>query len=171
MATTKTGRDLVKDQLWIWGFLVSQGVYFWVQHRWPDSRASTAAPLVMSAVFVSWFGYKASTGYLLRKPHWTRESWKRYLRLAAMPIAVLILFFTEVFLFDTKLYDAKIFRLVFGGPNSLLRSLWIVVDLALMVFGAIGLAAAIDWLNRGEPSEQFTRTRWFRRSRGSAIAD
>jgi hypothetical protein len=43
--------------------------------------------------------------------------------------------------------------------------------LALMGFGAIGLPIAIDWLGQGEPSEQFTRTRLFRRSGSSPIAD
>jgi hypothetical protein len=30
----------------------------------------------------------------------------------------------------------------------------------LLVFGAVGLVIALDWLHRGDPSEQFTRRRW-----------
>jgi hypothetical protein len=40
---------------------------------------------------------------------------------------------------------------------------WLLLSLALMLFGAFGIAMAIHWLSSGEPSEQFTRTRWFRR--------
>jgi hypothetical protein len=42
-----------------------------------------------------------------------------------------------------------------------------LVMLALMGFGAIGLPITIDWLGQGEPSQQFTRTHLFRRSGSS----
>jgi hypothetical protein len=35
----------------------------------------------------------------------------------------------------------------------------------MMLLGVVGLIAAADWLAKGEPSEQFTRTRWFQRRR------
>jgi hypothetical protein len=57
-----------------------------------------------------------------------------------------------------------------GAPQSATRIVWIVIILALMLFGAFGLIAAIEWLEKGEPSEQFTRTRWFQRRRRRAIA-
>ena len=110
----------------------------------------------MIVCLLAWFGSKTWTGYQRRRPYWTAESWRRYLRLTAMPVFVLILFFAEL-----ALFDVKAIRPVFGAPHSGLRTVWILIDFALMGFGAIGLAVAIGWLERGEPSEQFTRRRFF----------
>ncbi len=50
-----------------------------------------------------------------------------------------------------------------GAPHSATRIVWIVIMLAMMILGVSGFTAAIDWMEKGEPSEQFTRTRWFQR--------
>ena len=170
MATAADARSFRNRQFVMWGFLVVQIVRIWLDRKWPDSLASQIALWVMGTYFICWFGYMVWTGYRRRLPYWTPESWRRYLRLTAMPVAVIVLFFVSVFLFDTDLYSKETFRLVFGQANSALRMAWVIIDLTLMVVGATGLVAAIDWLNRGEASEQFTRTRWFRRGSGSAIA-
>lgn len=105
-----------------------------------------------------WLAVRIRKGYRLRRPHWTRESWFRYLRLAWMPAAALVVFFALVLLFDYR-----VIRI--GNPGSALRRFSIAVDLALMLFGVSGLIRALDWMTDGEPSQQFTRTRWFQRQR------
>ena len=52
---------------------------------------------------------------------------------------------------------------VLGAPRSPTRAVAALTILALMILGVIGLVRAIDWIEKGEPSEQFTRTRWFER--------
>ena len=53
----------------------------------------------------------------------------------------------------------------FGGPKSSTRAIFALSMLVLMLLGAVGLVVATDWLTKGEPSEQFTRTAWFQRRR------
>ncbi len=105
-------------------------------------------------------GLRIRKGYLLRRQHWTRESWLRYLRLAWVPVAAIVVFFALVLMFD---HGPR----VFGSPGSPTRRTFIAVALALMAFGASGLMKAVNWLADGEPSQQFTRTRWFQRQRSS----
>ena len=104
-----------------------------------------------------WFSVKIRLGYLRRRPYWTRASWLRYLRLVALPVIALI-----VVLWLSSGYPSWI---VLGAPRSALRSVWIVIIFALMILGVSGVIRADDWLTKGEPSEQFTRTRWFQRAR------
>ena len=35
----------------------------------------------------------------------------------------------------------------------------------MMLLGVAGLIVAVDWLAKGDPAEQFTRTWWFQRRR------
>jgi len=128
----------------------------WVDRRWPDSLAAAILFYVWSAYFLAWFGSKIWTGYQRRKPYWTRASWIRFFRLAAMPVGVLIVFFALVFAFDAQ-------PTLFGSRGSTVRVMSALLDLALMFVGVAGVMRAIDWLERGEASEPFTRTRWFQR--------
>lgn len=150
----------------MFGFVILGLLKIWIDRRWPDSRWATAVMYVYSLWFLAWFGSKVVKGYRRRKPYWTGDSWRRYLRLVAMPVLALVLLFTELFLTDINGSG-----IVFGAPRSALRTVWVLIDLALMGLGAVGLSIAVDWMSRGEPSEQFTRTRWFRRGGTSAIAD
>ena len=156
MAPPPTARQFWREQVFIWVWVIVNTLHLWVSHRWPDTLASTVTSYAMSAAFVAWFGYKSWNGYLRRQPYWTSESWRRYLRLVSMPVVALVLLFTELWFFDMKGS-----RAVFGEAQSALRTIWLLIDLALMAFGAIGIAVAIGWLGKGEPSQQFTRTRWF----------
>ncbi len=129
---------------------------------WPGSIAATLARIAFFSYFTVSLGLQIRTGYLRRRPHWTRESWLRYLRLAVMPVVAitLLLLLSSI---DTS-------SNLLGAPQSAARTVWIVIMLAMLLFGALGLIIAIEWLKKGEPSEQFTRTRWFQRRRRSAIA-
>jgi hypothetical protein len=53
------------------------------------------------------------------------------------------------------------------GAPSIGRAVWAGVLVVLLLFGGIGLAVALEWMMRGEPSEQFTRRRWFELRRPS----
>ena len=152
----------------IWCSLAFQLLRIVLQRGWPDSLAADFAMYANSAFILAWLGYTVWTGYQRRKPYWTRESWRRYLRLTAMPVIVLVLVLGEIYLFDARLYDANLFRSVFGPAQSAQRLAWILVDVILGVLGTIGVMNAIDWMLRGEPSEQFTRTQWFRQRSESA---
>jgi len=131
-------------------------------------RPATIIAIVVNFAFLGsvlvLLGLRIRTGYLLRLQYWTRESWLRYLRLAWMPVAAIVAFFALVLLFGSR-------AIRFGDPGSVARRTFIAIDLALMVFGVLGLWAAIEWLVRGEPTQQFTRTRWFQRQRPKVPAE
>jgi hypothetical protein len=126
---------------------------------WPGSIAATLVRIAFYSFFPIWLGLKIRTGYSCRRPHWTRESWRRYLRLAVMPVVAIGL---AALLLSS--------RDLLGAPQSATRMVWFVIMFAMLLFGGLGLITAIEWLERGESSEQFTRTRWFQRRRRSAIA-
>ena len=146
----------------MWGFVILSALKIWLERRWPTSLAATLASYACLVLFLIWFGSEAWAGYQRRRPHWSRESWRRYLRLAAMPVVAIVLLFIELAFLDPKGTG------IFGAPKSMLRIVWMGIDLMLMGFGAIGLSSAVDWLRDGEPSEPFTRTRWFQRRRRAA---
>jgi len=144
-----------------WGFVVL-GLANIVVGEWkPGSIAAALANYAFMGFGMFWLGLRVRTGYRRRRPYWTRESWVRYLRLAAMPVAAV-----AVVLFMST--DSGM-RLM-GSPQSTTRGVWIVILMALLILGGVGLPIAVDWMERGAASEQFTRTRWFQRRRPSAVA-
>ena len=141
----------------VWVSLALSLLNIVVGRRWPGSLAATLASRAFIGFGTVWLVMRIRQGYLLRKPHWTRESWFRYLRLAAMPVAAVavVLYFSS---FD-NMSDAL------GAPHTTTRMVWAIALTTLLIFGAIGLGVAVDWMVRGEPGQQFTRTRWFQRQR------
>ena len=125
-------------------------------HRWKGWDVATVVKYVFLSYWPLLLCAKAWVGYERRKPFWTRESWLRYLRLAVMPVIALALVLWIASGVDSRWS-------VLGAPQSLTRGVWIVIMLGMMLWGAFGLIGAVDWLAKGEPSEQFTRTRWFQR--------
>lgn len=125
------------------------------ERSWPGSAAATVVRIVWFSTVAIWIGLKIRTGYRRRRSHWTRQSWVRYLRLAVMPVVALALvLYWSSFDFSTH---------TFGAPESATRLVWVGLMLSMMILGALGVIVAIDWMERGEPSTQFTRTRWFQR--------
>jgi hypothetical protein len=125
---------------------------------WPGSAAAAGVRIGWFGTFAIWFGLKVWTGYRRRRPHWTRQSWVRFLRLAVMPVVALALvFYGSSFDFSTN---------TFGAPGSATRLVWVGLMLSMMILGAQGVIVAIDWMERGEAAEPFTRTRWFQRRHG-----
>jgi len=149
---------------WMWGVAVTMWLQIWFDRRWPGSPDYHLAFYANMLLSLGWMGYLSWTGYRRRRPFWTRESWRLYRQLAWMPVAALVVFMALVFAFDAR-------PSLFGAHESATRLSFIAVDLTLMLFGVVGVVMAIGWLTDGEPSEPFTRTRWFRRRRTSAIAD
>ena len=141
----------------VYGFLGLALLNIAVPRYWPGSVAATLINYVLLGGMTIAFAFRIRAGYLCRKPYWTRDSWLRYLRLAAMPVvAVFLVLFLSSFDMSSD---------VLGAPRSATRTVWVVVILGMMLLGVIGLIIAMDWLAKGEPSEQFTRTRWFQRRR------
>ena len=152
-----------KSERWTLGGLVGLQMLMILTGRWwPGSIAHTLVRIAVYSYFSIWLGLKIRTGYSRRRPHWTRESWLRYLRLAVMPVVAIAL------LLVLSSIDSS--SNVLGAPQSSTRIVWIVIMFAMLLFGGLGLLTAIEWLEKGESSEQFTRTRWFHRRRRSAIA-
>jgi hypothetical protein len=142
------------------GFLVFLGLMLLdigVRRYWPGSMGSTIVKYVYLCWVPIWFAFRIRAGYLRRRPHWTRESWFRYLRLAAMPVlaVALVLYLSS---FDPS-------SNALGAPHTATRTVLAISLVGMLLLGAVGLGVATDWLTRGEPSEQFTRTRWFQRRR------
>jgi small-conductance mechanosensitive channel len=137
-----------------WGslFLMVLMVTNLVVGRWkPGSIAATLLSYTFIVAISGWFAVKIRHGYRRRRPYWTRESWLRYLRLAAMPVAAVILVLA--------MSTGPAIRMM-GAPQSTTRNVGAAILVTLLVFGAVGLVIALDWLHRGDPSEQFTRRRW-----------
>jgi hypothetical protein len=146
-----------------WPFVALMFLNFGLSKWRPGTMAATVVNYAFLASIPIWLGMRIRTGYNLRRPHWTRESWRRYLRLAWMPVAAVVAFFVLVLLFDHR-------ASLFGRSGSSTRRAWIFIVLTLMFIGVFGVQRALDWMARGEPSQQFTRTRWFQRQRPNTSA-
>jgi hypothetical protein len=139
------------------GFLGLLLLNLGVDHYWPGSVSATIVRYVFFGVATVALAARIRAGYLRRRPHWTVTSWLRYLRLAAMPVIALSL---VLYLSSFDMHSNAL-----GAPHSTTRAVIAAALVAMMLLGVIGLIVAMDWLAKGEPSEQFTRTRWFQRRR------
>lgn len=156
MTAPETTRRRRTETLAICGLAILTWAYIWLDRQWPGSLSHVLVGYAQKAWVLVWFSSKIWRGYRRRRPYWMPESWRRYLKLAAMPFAVLVLFFALVLTFDAK-------PELFGSRASVVRLISALVDIALMLIAVIGLVRALGWLEQGEPSEQFTRTGWFTR--------
>jgi hypothetical protein len=157
--TTATNRDNAghSQPLEFFGFVVLMLLNIAVSRYLPGSAAATMVKIAYLTWVPVWLAFRIRAGYLRRKPHWTRASWLRYLRLAAMPvIAVSLMLYLSSF--DTS-------SNVLGAPHSTTRAVVAAGLVAMMLLGVVGLIVAVDWLAKGDPAEQFMRTRWFQRRR------
>ena len=124
-------------------------------NKWrPDSITSQVSNFAMIATLIIWLGLSFRAGYLRRRPYWTRDSWLRYARLASLPMVAI--------LFVLTMSTESGMRLM-GEARSSTRALWVIALLVLLVLGAIGIVLALQWLRKGDPSVQFTRSSWLPR--------
>lgn len=106
---------------------------------------------------------RIGSGYLRRRPHWTPDSWRRYLLACAVPLVAL--------LFIVGIAVAIDMRLPFvGASRSALRAAWVGAIVLGLVVGGIGLSLAVSWLHDGEPSSQFALPRWLTRRPRSSVS-
>ena len=144
-----------------WGIIVLMVANIVVGRWMPGSLAASLASYAFIGSITIWFGLRIRSGYRRRRPYWTRESWLRYLRLAAMPVAATI--------FVLAMSTETGMRMM-APARSTARSMTALGLVLLLLFGAFGLARAVDWLMEGAPSDQFTRRNWIPRRRSKAIA-
>jgi hypothetical protein len=92
----------------------------------------------------------ARRGYLRRRPHWTGESWRRYLVTCAIPASALVLLVASLVAHAIRLP-------AIGAPGSATRGVFAGVTTLCLVVAAAGIAQAAWWLAEGDPSRQFRR--------------
>ena len=80
----------------VFGFLGLALLNIGVGRYWPGSVAASLVSYVFLGGMTIAFAVRIRAGYLRRKPYWTRDSWLRYLRLAAMPVIAVILVLCSV---------------------------------------------------------------------------
>ena len=96
---------------------------------------------------------RARAGYRRRRPYWTPDSWRLYLKAFSVPVGALAI----VVFMDAALE----WRLpIVGASRSTTRGFWAAGSVVFMVIGVGGLLSAIEWLNQGDPSRQFALPRW-----------
>lgn len=100
-------------------------------------------------------------GYLRRRPHWTRQSWRQFAIGCSIPAGAL---FALVGIFTVFALQLPII----GEPGSPLRRIWATSVGLLAVTGGVGLSVVRRWLAAGEPDQQFELPRWFRRRRSDS---
>jgi hypothetical protein len=116
------------------------------------------------------FGYlsidivlSARAGYLRRRPYWTPDSWRRYLKACSVPVGALVIVVFMMTALEWKLP-------LVGASRSTVRGLWAAGILVFMLIGAVGLTSTIGWLNEGDPSRQFALPRWLTLGRSERSA-
>ena len=125
-----------------------------------NDAAPWAGPLryAVLAYFLGDIAFRVRSGYLRRRPHWTRDSWRRYLAACAVPVGALLLMVGLMFVLEAR-------PPFVGEPKSALRGAWVAVILVFMLIGTVGFVFAMGWLESGEATQQFQLPRWLRRTK------
>ena len=114
----------------------------------PQSVLTTPMRYTALALVLVQFAWTAVSGYFIRRPHWTPESWRRFVFACAFPILSLLI--------GIGMESALEFGLpVVGQARSALRLAWGLGTLAFAMYGVIGFSTALFWLRDGDPSSQF----------------
>lgn len=120
------------------------------------SPLATLLRTAVSAYYLIVIFLHVRTGYRRRQPHWTGESWRRYLTAAVIPFLALVGVFAMAAAVDWKLPIA-------GASRSPLRGVWVGAMMVLMLFAIVGITLVVSWLRDGDPARQFEWPRWLRR--------
>ena len=119
----------------------------------PHSALASAVRYLGFAYIAIDLVLRAREGYLRRRPHWTRESWRGYRKLCLIPAGA--------FLVMAAMMTAIELRLpIVGASRSMPRMLWVLGTVLFMLVFAVGLIMVIERLREGEPSRQFEWPRW-----------
>ena len=124
----------------------------------PQSAIASALRYLGVAYIMIDLALRVREGYLRRRPHWTRESWRGYLKLCLIPAGALLILVAMMTAHELRLP-------IVGAARSTLRALWALGTLFFLVVFAVGLGMVIGRLTDGEPSRPFEWPRWLRRRR------
>jgi hypothetical protein len=102
------------------------------------------------------FVLRIRAGYLRRRPHWTADSWRRYLQACAVPVGALLIVVAALVALDMDLP-------IVGESRSTLRMLWAMGTGFFIIVGGVGVAIVVGWLTDGEATAQFALPRWLSR--------
>ena len=124
--------------------MVALAVATWL----PDSPSARAVRYLALSWMLLDYALRLRAGYFRRRPHWTRESWRRYFAVCAIPAGAILMLVGMALAIDR--------RLPMMGPSpSTVRGLWVVLMLVLMLIAGFGLWFITSRLTDGEPSRQF----------------
>lgn len=112
----------------------------------PHSRLANAVRYMGTAYITLSLVLEAVQGYRRRRPHWTAQSWRRYLATCAIPVGALAVVVCLLMALDLRLV---------GEAGSVTRGLFALISVAFLVVGGIGVVVVIRLLNDGEPSTPF----------------
>ena len=119
----------------------------------PQSTVASALRYLGFAYITVDLILRAREGYLRRRPHWTRESWRGFLKLCLIPAGALVILVGMMTAVELRLPIA-------GASRSMPRALWVFGAVFAMLVFASGLVLVIERLREGEPSRQFEWPRW-----------
>jgi len=119
----------------------------------PDSWYRDGLYLLAGFYFWVTMFLRARSGWLRRRPFWTAHSWRRYLWVASVPVAAIVVAMCMAVAVDLRLP-------IVGVAQSTTRSIWAVGTIFFMIIGAGGIVTAIEWLHRGDAGRQFVLPGW-----------
>lgn len=127
-----------------------------------DAWYSDGLRYVALTYMIGDFLWRIYAGYRRRRPHWTADSWRRYLLACTVPLGAFAMMIAIAVAIDMKLPFV-------GASRTALRAAWVSGILLGLLVGGVGLSVVVGWLNEGEPSRQFSLPRWLTwRPRSSA---
>jgi hypothetical protein len=120
---------------------------------WPQSTVASVLRYLGFAYITIDLSLRAREGYLRRRPYWTRESWRGFLKLCLIPAGA--------FLMMAGMMTALELRFpIVGASRTTPRKLWALSTMFFMLVFVAGLVMVIERLREGDPSRPFEWPRW-----------
>ena len=119
----------------------------------PHSALASAVRYLGMAYIAIDLVLSAREGYLRRRPHWTRASWRGYRKLCLIPAGALLILVGMMTAIELRLP-------IVGASRSTPRMLWALGTVFFMLVFVAALIGVIERLRGGEPSRQFEWPRW-----------
>lgn len=120
---------------------------FGLRHLLGDSTAAHVVLAITLALITADAAWQIRVGYRRRKPHWTAQSWRRFLAVSAVPAAIFLVFIVLTIWFEVD-------RTPFGAPGSDTRRAFVGVLIVSMLLGLIGCVLSLMWFRYGRPDKQ-----------------
>ena len=119
----------------------------------PASPLTNGLTFLIATAVLARYLTRSRAGYLRRRAHWTRASWRRFLTACALPAVACVLCVGMVTALESRLP-------IVGAAHSATRGIWAATTMAFMVVGVGGLAFALELLESGDASQQFAWPHW-----------